>query len=155
MSNWQPVLLRLVQDGRKVDAVKLWATVRSISLERAFHEMDDVFSLRRPFPTGDEYPDISSDILSFYESEPWRERGRTMTIIDLAQEIASRTGAHYRTYLIGLRRLYQEARIVTSGEWKASILSIDDHEVPGDCSGFLTRMRQVGVNLNELLTRAR
>lgn len=154
MSNWRPVLLELVQAGAKVDAVKLWAKVRGIDLEPALYEMDDVFSLRRPFPDGDEYPDLPDDILSSYRSEPWRERGRTMNIIDLAQAIAVETGEHYRMYLMRLRRLYQDRRIVTSGEWKRPILSIDGHEVPEDCADLLAWMDQVGIRLNALVACA-
>lgn len=66
MSNWRPVLLALVQGDRKVDAVKLWATVRGIDLETAMHEMDDVYAHRVPFPDGSEHPDVSNHVLSLY-----------------------------------------------------------------------------------------
>jgi hypothetical protein len=154
MSNWQPVLLNLVQSGRKIDAVKLWAKVRGVGLEPALHEMEEVYSLRRPFPTGDEYPDVRDEVLSFYVSQPWLERGRTMNITDLAQAIATETGEHYRMYLMNLRRLYQDRRIATSGEWKAPILSIDSHEVPEDCIDLLAWMRRVGIELDALLACA-
>lgn len=68
MSNWQPVLLSLVQSGRKVDAIKLWRTVRGIDFERAMHEIDDVCSYRRSFPDASEHPDLPDEVLSVYRN---------------------------------------------------------------------------------------
>ena len=66
MSNWRPLLQRLVQSGAKVDAIKLWREVRGIDFERAMHEIDDVCAYRRPFPDGSEHPDVPHEVLSFY-----------------------------------------------------------------------------------------
>jgi hypothetical protein len=150
MSNWHPVLLQLFQSRRKADASKLWAKVRAIGFEPALYEMDDMFSWRRPFPIGDEYPDLPVDVLSSYRSEPWRERGRTLNIIDLARAIAAETGEHYRMYLMILRRMYRDRRIVTSGHWDAPILTVDEHEVPNDCTDLLSWLDRLGIKLNTL-----
>ena len=66
MSNWQPLLLQLVQADAKVDAVKLSAKVRAIDLEHALHEMDDVFSYRRLFPDSNDHPDRPDHVLAFF-----------------------------------------------------------------------------------------
>jgi hypothetical protein len=84
-ANWQPVLVGLIHQNRKIFAVKLLALAFRYEtaegrpdLARAMKHTEAIWSHNRPLPDGTEHPDLSEAELSYYRDGSWRERKPTL-----------------------------------------------------------------------------
>ena len=102
----------LIQKDRRIYAVKLPRLVFYRNASRTSHSQ----SCRPIYPTIGAILCMTRMAFGVPRNEPWRECGRPMNIIHLAQAIEANGGEHYRSYLMGLRRMYRDGRIVTSAK---------------------------------------